>query len=173
MAERLLVVDGDRVTYEGLFDAKELYRVMDDWAQDRGYWLIEKSHVESTKPGGKNIDMSFEPFKKYTDYAKSIIKFRVQLQDVKDVVVERDEKKVKLQEGTALFTFTGILETDYEHRWETKPLFYVLRVIFEKYVYTPFISGWERDVKGDVAALKNDVKAYLNLSRFAESAREE
>jgi len=111
--------------------------------------------------------MDFEPFRKFTDYAKSIVKIRAQFQKVKDVVVERDNKKVKLQEGTVLISFDGILETDYEHRWESKPVFYVLRTVFEKYLYRPFISGFERGVREDTMALKNNLKAFLNLTKYA------
>ncbi len=167
MSERNIVVDKERLDYQGVFDAKELFKVMQNWATDKGYWLIEKKHGETTKPEGKTVDMDFEPFKKYTDYAKSIIKIKAQFQDMKDIVVERDGRKVKLQEGKIIMIFDGILETDYEGRWEGKPVFFVLRTVFEKYVYTPFISGFERGVKEDVMALKNNVKAFLNLSRFA------
>ena len=167
MAERLIVVDKERLDYDGLFDAKEVFKVMQQWATDRGYWLIEKRHGETTKPEGKFIDMEFEPFKKFTDYAKSIIKIRAQFNDVKDVAVERDGRKVKVQDGKIIIIIDGILETDYEHRWEGKPVFYVLRSIFEKYVYTPFVSGFERGIKEDVSSLKNNVKAFLGLARYA------
>ena len=167
MAERLIVVDKERLEYQGLFDAKAVLQTMDAWTKDKRYWLIEKRHGEATKPEGKYIDMEYEPFKKFTDYAKSIIKIRAQFNDVKDVVIERDGRKVKLQDGKIIIILDGILETDYEHRWEGKPIFYVLRTIFEKYVYTPFISGFERGVKEDVMSLKNNLKAFLNLTRYA------
>lgn len=166
MAERLIVVDKERLDYDGVFDAKEVLRVMQQWATDKGYWLIEKKHGEATKPEGKYIDMDFEPFKKFTDYAKSIIKIRAQFNDVKDVVIERDGRKHKMQEGKIVIVLDGILETDYEGRWESKPIFYFLRTVFEKYVYTPFISGFERGVKEDVLSLKHNLKAFLNLTRF-------
>lgn len=167
MPERLIVVDKERVDYSGLFEMKEVYKVMQQWASDKGYWLIEKHHGETTKPEGKIIDMDFEPFKKFTDYAKSIVKIRAQFQNVKDVVVERDGHKMKLQDGKIVIIFDGILETDYEGRWESKPVFFVLRTLFEKYLYTPFISGFERGVKEDTIELKNNLKAFLNLSKYA------
>jgi len=166
MAERLIVVDKERLDYQGVFDAKEVLKVIQQWATDKGYWLIEKKHGETTKPEGKVIDLEFEPFKKFTDYAKGVIKIKAQMQDLKDVVTERDGRKVKLQEGKIIIIFDGILETDYEHRWEGKPVFFVLRTIFEKYVYTPFVSGFERGVKEDLMSLKNNLKAFLNLTRF-------
>ena len=167
MAERLTVVDKERLNYDGLFNAKDLFAVMQAWATDRGYWLIEKKHGEAIKPEGKYVDMDFEPFKKFTDYAKSVVKIRAQFQEVKDVVIERDGKKMKMQEGKIFFIFDGVLETDYEHYWETKPIFYLLRTVFEKYVYSPFISGFERGVKEDTMALKNQIKSFLNLAKYA------
>ena len=166
MAERL-PVEKTKLEYEGLFDAKAMMKVLEDWAFDKGYFLVEKRHGESTKPEGKIIDLDLEPFKKFTDYAKSIIKIRIQMQQVKDITVDRDNRKVKLQEGKIMFTFDGILETDYEHRWETKPLFYVTRTLFQKYVFSPFIGGFERGVKEDLLALKNNLKAFLNLTKYA------
>ncbi len=167
MAERLILVDKERLEYEGLFDAKEFYRVMQAWAEDKGYWLIEGKHTESIKTEGKWVDMEFAPFKKFTDYAKSVIKIKVQYQRMKDVVVERDGKKHKMQEGKVVALLDGILETDYEHRWETKPVYYVLRTLFEKYVFTPFVSGFEQTVKNDTYALKDNMKAFLNMSKYA------
>lgn len=167
MSEKLIVVDKERLSYEGVFEMQGLIDVMKTWASNKGYFFLEKRHGEALKPEGKWVDLDLEPFKKFTDYAKSIIKVRVQLQDVRDVVVERDGKKMKVQEGKIQIGFDGILETDYEHRWETKPLFYVIRTIFEKYVFTPFISGFERGVREDLMLLKNNIKSYLNLSKYA------
>ena len=167
MAERLIVVDKERLDYEGLFEAKALFDVLKQWATDKGYWLIEKKHGEATRPEGKYIDFDLEPFKKFTDYAKSIIKIKMQFADVKDVTVEKDGKKTKLQDGKVIIVMDGILETDYEHRWEGKPILYLIRTVFEKYVYTPFISGFERGIKEDTMLLKNNIKAYLNLTKYA------
>jgi hypothetical protein len=166
MAERLIVVDKDRLDYDGLFDVKEVHRVFQDWASDKGYWLVEKIHSETTRPEGKIIDLVLEPFRKVSDYVKYIIKIRVQFSNVRDVVVERDNKKVKVQEGKVSVVMTGIVETDYEHRWETKPVWYTIRVFMDKYVLSPFISRSESEVKDDVTSLKNNLKGFLNLSKF-------
>ena len=166
MAERLTIVEKDRINYEGIFDAKEVFNVIKDWTLDKGYIFVEKSHSESTKAEGKYIDMNMEHFKKFTDYAKSILKMRMQFNEVKDVVVEHDGKKTKQQEGKISIVFDGILETDYESKWESKPIYYILRVLFEKYLYTPFISGFERTIAGDVNSLKNNLKSFLNMTKY-------
>jgi len=166
MAERLIVVDKEKLFYEGVFDAQETINTLKQWLSDKRYLPIEMKHAESTRPEGKYIDMEWAPFFKFSDYAKSVFKIHIQFNEVKDVVVESDRKKQKLQEGKVLIIFSGILETDYEHRWETKPVFYFLRVVFEKYLYTPFLSGYERRVKEELMSLKDTLKAFLNLQRY-------
>ncbi len=166
MAERQIVVDGERLSYSGVFAIKEVIKVINDWAADKAYFMVELSHIESVKEDGKYADIKLEPFKKLSDYAKSIVKIRITIDGAKDTIVEIDGKKKKLYDGTIKFLFDGILETDYESRWEQKPIFYILRTIFEKYVYAPFISKFEKKVAGDVKDLKTNLKSFLNLYKM-------
>ena len=167
MAERHIIEPGRKIKFEGVFDAKGLYDVIRAWSADKGYWPVEKVQAESLKPEGKFIELILYPvFKKLSDYAKIVFRIHIQMSEVKDVVVERDGKKVKLKEGKVVIIIQGFLETDYEAKWEAKPLLYVLRTVFEKYVFTPFMSGFERTLRDDLAALESQLKAFLNLSKF-------
>lgn len=165
MAERLSLKK-ESITYTGLFEVKEVIVVIRQWASDTGYWVIDASQNESIRPDGKYVTLDWTIFKKFSDYAKSVFKLHLQFQGVKDVVVERNGKKHKLQEGKILMDFEVILETDYEGRWEAKPVYYVLRTVFEKYVYSPFISRFESSAKADFNSLKASIKSYLNISQF-------
>lgn len=166
MAERLVVIDKARVDFDGLFEVKGVLDVLKEWASDKGYWIIEKVHSETSRPEGRMIDFVLEPFKKMSDYVKYVLKVRLQFSNVKDVVIDRDGHKVKVQEGKVSVLITGIVETDYEHKWEKKPLWYTLRVVLDKYLLTPFMSSHERDVKSDCESLKDNLKSFLNFSKF-------
>ncbi|RLE47089.1 hypothetical protein DRJ25_03250 [Candidatus Woesearchaeota archaeon] len=166
MVERQIIVDGARISYKGVFDPKGVMKVINDWASDKGYFMVEESHIESLTDEGKFAEIKMEPFKKLTDYAKSVIRIRITIDKAKDVVIEKDGKKVKLYDGEIKFLFDGLLDTDYEERWEGKPIFYFLRILFEKYVYAPFISRHAKIVAGDLEFLKTNLKSYLNLYKF-------
>lgn len=166
MAERRLIVDKERVNYDGLFSAKEVLDIVMTWIKDKGYWPVDKKHTESVKADGRFIEIEMWPYKKVTDYAKNIIVIRIVCSDLKDVVIEIEGKKKKLNQGRLQVVFDAYLETDYEHKWENKPIFYVLRTVFEKYVFTPFLSGFEKNLKADVTHLKNNIKGYLNLVQY-------
>jgi len=170
MAERQAVVDHMRLTYEGLFSVTELYKTIDRWLRDKGYDKCEQKNIEKVTPEGKYIEIQIEPWKKLSDYAKSVIKLRMIMDEVKEVEVERDNKKVKLNQGKIQMIFDAFLETDYEHRWEGSPLFYFFKVIIDKYISKPFTSGYQNNVLDDLNHFHSLIKSFLNLYRYSETA---
>lgn len=166
MVERQIIVDGARLNYTGVFDPKGIMKVIMDWVNDKGYFMDEKSHTESVTDEGKFAEIKLDPFKKLTDYAKSIIRIRITIEKAKDVVIDKDGKKIKLYDGEIKFLFDALLDTDYEGRWEGKPVFYFIRVLFEKYVYAPFVSKFAKQISDDFNVLKTNLKSFLNLYKF-------
>lgn len=166
MGEIRSVSGKELIKYEGLFSLKDLYKLLNQIIDDRGYIPVEVSVEESVEKTGKSIEADLEPFKKFTDYAKSVIKIKIRVSDCKEVEVTRDKKKQKLNKGKILIEVESYLETDYEHRWETTPYLYVLRTLFEKYVYTPFLSNFSQQIADDTDFIKSQVKSFLNLYRL-------
>ena len=169
MAEREIVVDHLRLSYEGLFSATELYKLLDTWFRDMGYDKRETKSIERVAPEGKYIEMEFLPWKKITDYAVNEIRLRVIMQNVKEVEVEQDDQKIKLNQGSIQFVFDGYLTTDYENRWEGKPFFYFLRTMFDKYFYRSYTYGFRQNVVDNVNNLIIQLKSFLNLYRYTET----
>jgi hypothetical protein len=166
MVEKRPVIEHEQVVYEGIFSLKGLYKTLNGWMGDKGYAPIEKRAMESVTKAGKHVELELEPYKKFSDYAKSVIRIHFTCHNLADVEVEKDGHKKKMQKGKVVITFDSWLETDYEHKWETQPAFYVLRSVFEKYVYTPFLSGHITSVRNDTIHVKDQVKSFLNLERF-------
>lgn len=166
MVERDFIISKQKITYEGLFDAQTLYKIIDEWFEERGYDKREALNTESVLPESKNIELLLEPWKKITDYAKIVIRLRIQMTNLKEVEIKKDGGKIKLNQGKVHLVFDGILETDYENKWEGKPMFYVIKVMFDKFFYKPFSSGYASWVKDDVAHLSQRIKSFLNLYRY-------
>lgn len=166
MAERDIIVDKMRMTYEGLFSVTELYKMIDEWFEEKNYDKKELKNVEKVTPEGKYIEIIVEPWKKVTDYAKNVIRIRMIMTDIKDVEVEKDGVKVRLNQGKIQMVFDGYLETDYENRWEQKPTFFLIRTLFDKYFYKPFTQGFQTGVKSDLNHLVTRIKSFLNLYRY-------
>jgi len=62
--------------------------------------------------------------------------------------------------------FDGYVETDYENRWENKPIFYFLRALIDKYIYRIYTDKFESMLVADVHHLHTRIKSFLNLYRY-------
>jgi len=90
--------------------------------------------------------------------------------EVSITVLDKDGVTIQLNKGKVNFVFDAYIETDYEHRWEGKPLFYFLRVIFDKYVFKPYTKGYEGNVMADLNELYASIKTFLNTHRIQTPA---
>lgn len=167
MVEREPIVEKEKITFEGLFSLKDVIKLIEDWQSSKRYVPFERKAVESVRSHGKFIEYWFQPYRKPSDYVKYVIWIRLLGSDLKEKEVERDGHKLVLVEGKIQIIIDAFLETDWEKRWENKPLFYFLRSVWDKFIYAPFLSGSRQGVKDDAMHLKAQLKSYLNMQRFA------
>ena len=165
MAEREVLVDKERLTYEGLFSMADLYSLIDEYFEEKGYDKREKKNIERVTPEGKNIEIWLEPWKKITDYAKSVISLRILVADLKEVEVEKEGVKIKVNQGNVQMVFDVFLETDYENLWESKPMFFFLRTLVDKYIYRDYTNRNKGEAVNDMRTLLYQIRSYLNLFR--------
>lgn len=160
------IIDKLRIEYEGLFSMPDLYATIDNWLKEKGYDKQEKKNVERVKAAGKDVELLLQPWKKITDYAKIVINIRVIASNIKEVEVEQDGAKIKLNQGKVHIVLDGWLQTDYEGRWEGKPLFFFLRELYDRYLYKPYTSSYESAVAKDTTDLHGELRSFLNLYRY-------
>jgi len=166
MAEKKLVVDQVRLNYSGLFSVTDLYQLVDNWLREYAYDKYEKKNEEIVTPAGKDIILELRPWMKITDYAKNEIRIRMFMKDVKEVEVEKDGAKIKLNQGDIQIILDGYTVTDYENRWESKPVFVFLRTVFDKYIFKFYTDRFENVLIEDVNHLHMTMKSFLNLYRY-------
>lgn len=166
MAERRIIIDNLMLQYEGLFELRELYLLIDKWLRQKGYDKFEKRNHEHVLKDGKYIEMELEPWKKISDYAKIVINIYMHCYDIKEVIVKKDKVDVRINQGKVKIRFIGYLVTDYESKWEGKPFFYLLRAIVDKWIYRVSSDKLESAVAEDVKHLHQNIKAFLNLYRY-------
>ncbi len=166
MPERIIVVEGLTITYEGLFNIRDLYDVMEHWFKERGYDKYEKKNFEQVLKDGRDIYIETWPTKALTDYARITMKIMIHVKKMKDVIVKKDNMDIKMNQGKVNVEFKGYLLTDWENRWDGKPLFYFLRTAFDRWVYPVNTSKWQAAVAEEVNLLYQTMKGYLNLNRY-------
>lgn len=166
MPERKLVVDQLKLTYEGPMDVGGLFKMIDGWFYEKGYDRFEAENTEQDLPGGKDITIVYFPWKKTTDYFENQIKIRMKFTGVKDIELEKDGKKVKVQTGKLMMIFDGYLLSDYEGWWDKKPWMIFLRTLYDKFIYAKHFKQFERWLMNDVYDIHSRVQRHLNLYRY-------
>jgi len=166
MSEKKLVIDQMKLDYSGLFDLNGLYRMIDSWFYEKGYDKWELKNYEQVMPHGKDITIELLPWKKITDYFKNTIRIRINGVGIKDIEVEKKGVKLKLNQGKIMMIFDGYLESDYEHRWEKKPYFFLIRTVFDKYLFKRYFNKFEKWLINDVYDIHGRIQRFLNLYRY-------
>ncbi len=166
MAERRLVIDHMRLKYEGLFDLFEFYKLVDSWLREKAFDKRELRNQEIVKPDGKYVELILMPWKKITDYARHVIRLEIRVFNLKDVVIERDGQRVKMNQGRMDIIMDAYLDTDYEDRWEQKPFYFFMRTLFDKFIYRTYSTQFEELLVENVTQLHAVMKSFLNLYRY-------
>lgn len=166
MTETNIVVDNLGLNYEGLFNAKEYYQLLDNFFAEKNYDKREVLSMEKVETGGKYVELEIEPYKKITDYAKLVIRVRTKMFNVKEVEVEKDGHKLRLNQGRVNIVIDGMLQTDYENRWSNRPLWIFIRTLYDKFIYKGYIDSFEGKLKEEVGLLQAQLKSFFNLYRY-------
>jgi len=166
MSEKRLLIDELELNYNGLFDLQDMLKAIDGMIADRGYAKNEKERTEKVSQTGKEFFMELRPVKRKTAFYVLMVKLRVYINNLKDVEVLKDDKKIVLNEGEIRVLFDAWTTTDYEFRWEQKPVYYFLRNLFERFVYKVHTDKYHDEVIDDTHFIHRNLKAYLNMHRF-------
>ena len=164
MTEREILIERDSLNYSGIFNFQELIDLIKQNASDRGYFALVPRHSETISEKGKYVRYKLILDKKLSDHVKINMVFEIEILDMTEKNMEIRNKKKKMQEGKMEVFYTLLLVSDYEKRFDSKPLIYMLRKLFEKYVYPSTMSQYSDKAKEDTMWIVNNIKAYLNLA---------
>ena len=163
-SQRTYLVDKHRFKFEGLFIIQDLYKLIDEYVEEKGYDKCELKNAEVVRNDGvRFIELLIEPWKKITDYARSRFKMRMIIEDAREVEIKKNGLKVQAHHGKILFTFDVYVETEYEKRWSSKSSFAVIRVLFDRFFFKEYTKKYSAEVLDDYNMLVYQIKAYLNI----------
>ncbi|MBI2668887.1 hypothetical protein HYX14_03525 [Candidatus Woesearchaeota archaeon] len=161
--EKNLIIDGRALEYKGIFKAGQLFQVINQALKERGYTKREKRTDELVTPEGKRTFIELRPFKEVSNYGVLMIKIKILLDKVTEVVEEHQGHKQKFDRGDIEIVFDAWVLTDYESRWTLKPLVYFMKGMINKFIYRfPFEAGFPRTLTGDTAYIYGQIKRLLH-----------
>lgn len=154
-----------KVKNTGIFNFKELYRVLYEWLVDQNYDVNEKSYKEVIGAGGaKELEIEWEATKKVSDYFKFEIKAVWRIVGMTTVEVEIDGVKDKMNKGQLEIEFKSTLIRDYEDKWAKRPTLLFLRTIYDKYLVKEKTDQYQGKLVGELQELIGQCKSFLALT---------
>jgi len=153
-----------KVKHSGVFDFKDVYGFVYTWFTDNEYQVEEKLYSEKSKGDQKELEVSWTVRRKVSDYFRFIIKADYRVLRMTNVDIMKDGVKVIMNKGDFEVKFQGILERDYENRWENTAFLRFLRGIYDRYIAKSTREGYEGQLIGDVQEIVSQTKAFLSLS---------
>ena len=166
MGERKLVVDHLKFSYDGLFSTTEVYSLISSWFYEKGYDWYEKNNHESVTPEGRQIHLVLQPWKNTSDFHKIIMKVVVNFIDVKEIGVQHQGQNLTLNQGIIRITFDGYVTSDRFDHWTSKPVFWFLLLVGERYFHRNHFEKMEIWIKSDIDDLYQKIKNYLNVFKY-------
>jgi len=170
MVQRKLVLSDLSIGYEGLFDAADLLKMVDEWFEKNGYHKNDIRHTERIKEKGKTIDLEIMPFKKISDYVQYDINVHTVVNNMTETKIKKDGQDIKINKGNIHITINAFLVTDVGEQMESKAMFFFFRALFDKFIHKTYTDRYEKEMLDDVQNLHSELKAYLNLSRYVNPA---
>lgn len=163
MAEKDQVTK-EKVENSGLWDFKGFYTYAHGWLKEENFDVEEEKYSETVTGNSRKINFEWKATKTLSDYFKHEIKLKFAVQDLTDVEVEIDGKKKKMNKGKILIEIKGTLVRDPESKWDITPWYRFLRDTYNKYVVPGRVQNQRDMLISDVITLKEELKAYLELS---------
>lgn len=162
MAEINPVYEG-KIVHSGIFDFKDVYKLLFEWFDYYMYTVIEKKYSEKIKGEGKDVDVEWLCLRKISDYFRYRIKVTIRIINLTPVEIMKEGEKVKKEKGEIEIKMGSFLERDYEHKWEVNPVAKFLRGVYDKYVIKTRLESYEDKLAGEVDEVLAQVKSYLAM----------
>jgi hypothetical protein len=155
----------EKVKYSGLGDFKSMYKYAREWLENEGLNVSEDSYSEKVSGNSKEIEMEWTASRKMTDYFKMTLKLKWRILGLSDVEVEIEGKKKQMNKfGDISIDIKGILEKDYNSKWENTSTQKFFKDVYHKFVIPRRVDEKESQVQASVQSFKEEMKAFLELT---------
>ncbi len=152
-----------KIKQAAYFDFKKIYAFAYEWLVEEDFKVIEKKYQEKIAGNTKDIEIVWDCSKEISDYFKFLIRIEWRILKMEEVEVVVDNKKTKTNKGEFEMKATGVLERDYESRWENTAFLKFLRGVYDRYVIRGTISAEKKKLIEDVDEYVAQIKSMLSI----------
>lgn len=161
-AEKELIINNRELKYQGIFHIDELFATINRALEERGYTKREKKTEEFVMETGRKTYIELRPYKVKTNYLALMLKMKINVDNVQEVVEKIDHAKIRFQQGSITIYFDAWVLTDWQERWNMSPVKFFLKGFINKFLYIfPLETGAKGELAGDTAYVYARIKKLL------------
>jgi len=163
------IIKGTKMKWKGVFDFDKLYKVIKRWMDFEGYGdemdgFNEKKYKERIQAGGaKMYEIVWEGKKEVSSYFTFVMEITFLLLGVKEIEVEMDGKRVKMNKGEVEMRFNTYVISNANENFKDDSWF--IR-IYENWVIRDRLEQYKINLYKKFMKLQDVIKEELNLYRF-------
>ena len=167
MVEKKQVLYDLRTTYSGPFVVEDFYAEVDNWIKEKGYEKEPKKKMEHVTRNGKKIEWVIEAHHHIDDLHYSVVVLRALLDNVKEVIIKKDGKKIRISNGDVFINIDGFIQSHIHGSfYQVKPIYYFARALVDKFIYKFWSDKHDGAVAGDCHDLFKRIRAFFNLQQY-------
>ena len=149
---------------KGVFDMKELYKVMKRWLDMQGYGdetknFKEELYVERIKGDAKQLEVRWRAEKMAGDYFSNIITIKILVLAMKNVEIEIEGKKIPTYKSELRIDIKSVLVKDRQGKFKSD----FFRKIYENTLVRDRLDNYWGYFYGKTNSFINEIKTYLEL----------
>lgn len=167
MVEKKQVLYDLRTSYNGPLLVEDFYAEIDNWIREKGFEKEPKKKMEHVTKTGKKIEWVIEVHRHLDELHHSVVVLRALLDNVKEIVVKKDGKKVRVNNGDIFINIDGFIQSHIHGSfWQTKPIYYFIRALIDKYIYNFWSFKYDGVVASDCHDLFKRIRAFFNVQKY-------
>ncbi|MBI1935773.1 hypothetical protein HYS31_05015 [Candidatus Woesearchaeota archaeon] len=167
MVEKKQVLYDLRIAYSGPFVIEDFYREIDEWIDEKGFEKEPRKKMEHVTQNGKKIEYVIEVQSHLDGLHHGIIVLRVLMDNVKELVIKKSGKKIRINTGDILVNIDGFIQSHIHGSfWQVKPVYYFLRALADKYIYNFWTGKWDGVVNSDGRDLYKRIRAFFEVQKY-------
>ena len=167
MVEKKQVLYDLRTTYSGPFSAEDFYAEVEKWIIEKGFEKEPKRKMEHVTKNGKKIEWVIEAHHHIDDLHHGIVILRALFDNVKEAVIKKDGKKMRINTGDAFISIDGFIQSHIHGSFfQIKPVYYFIRTLIDKYIYNFWTGKYDGLVASDCHDLFKRLRSFFNLQKY-------
>lgn len=167
MVEKKQVLYDLRTAYSGPFAVEDFYAEVESWISEKGFEKEPKKKMEHVTKNGKRIEWVIEAHRHLDDLHHGVIVLRALLDNVREIVVKKDGKRIRFNNGDIFVNIDGFVQSHIHGSfYQVKPVYYFIRALIDKYIYNFWSDKYDSAVKAHGHDLFKRIRAFLNLQKY-------